>query len=58
MDETLVYFDMASNSTIEKRGKTEVVIRGTGAHRRRFTVTLTCTAAGELLHAAFYYIQG
>lgn len=49
MDETPVYFDMAANSTIEKRGKNEVVIRSTGAHKRRFTVTLTCTAAGQML---------
>ena len=48
-DDTPVYFDMAANSTIEKRGKNEVVIRGTGAHKRCFTMTLTCTAAGQML---------
>ena len=49
MDETPVCFDMASNSTIAKKGSREVIIRGTGAHKRRFTVTLTCTASGKML---------
>ena len=49
MDETPVYFDMGANSTIEKLGKKEVVIRGTGAHKWCFTVTLICTTAEQML---------
>ena len=57
MNETPVYFDMASNSTIEKRGKTEVVIRGTGAHKTAFhsdTHLHCCWTATS----AFCYLQG
>jgi hypothetical protein len=49
MDETPMCFDMPSSTTIDVRGKKEVLIRGTGAHKRHFTVTLACTAAGEML---------
>ena len=49
MDETPVCFDMPSNSTIYRCGSKEVVICGTGAHKRRFTITLACTASGEML---------
>ena len=49
MDETPVCFDMPSNATIAKCGQKEILIRGTGAHKRRFTVTLACTASGVML---------
>ena len=49
MDETPVCFDMASNTTVDKRGTKEIIVRGTGAHKRHFTVTLTCTASGQML---------
>ena len=49
MDETQVCFDMASNTTVDRQGKKEVIIWGTGAHKCRFTVNLTCTASGQML---------
>ena len=49
MDETPMCFDMPSNTTIDVCGKKEILVRGTGAHKRRFTVTLACTASGEML---------
>ena len=49
MDETPVCFDMPSVSTIAKKGAREVIVHGTGAHKRRYTVTLTCTASGKML---------
>ena len=45
MDETPVCFDMALNTTVDWREK-EVIIRGTGAHKCHFTVTLTCIGSG------------
>ena len=39
---------MASNTTVDRQGKREVIIRGTGAHKCRFTVTLICTASGQM----------
>lgn len=49
MDVTPVCFDMPSGTTIDRRGKREIIVCGTGAHKRRLTVTLVCTAAGEML---------
>ena len=49
MDETPVCFDMASNSTVAKKESREVIIRSTGALKRCFTVTLTCTASGKMI---------
>ena len=42
-------FDMASNTTVDKQGKKEVVIQSTGTHKRRFTVTLTHTSSVQML---------
>ena len=47
-DETLVCFATASNTTIYRQGKKEVIIRGTGADKCRFTATLTCTASSQM----------
>ena len=49
MDETPVYFDMPASTTVNKKGCREVRIRSTGAEKRRFTVILACTAAGDML---------
>ena len=49
MDETPIYFDMPGAHTIHKKGSRQVHIRSTGAEKRRFTVILTCTAAGDML---------
>ena len=49
MDETPMCFDMPSSTTIDVRGKKEILVRGTGAHKRRFTITLSCTASGAML---------
>ena len=40
MDETPMWFDMPSSTTVDVQGKREILVRGTGAHKRRFTVTL------------------
>ena len=48
MDETPVWFDMASNFTVNQKGEKTVHIRGTGNEKNRFTVVLTC-AAGKFL---------
>ena len=47
MDETPVWFDMASNFTINPKGEKTVHIYATGNEKNRFTVVLTC-AAGKL----------
>ncbi|GES90224.1 pogo transposable element with KRAB domain [Rhizophagus clarus] len=44
MDETLVWFDMAGNFTIDQKGEKTVQIRSTGNDKNRFTVVLTCAA--------------
>ena len=49
MDEIPMCFDMPSSTTIDVRGKKEILVRGTGAHKRRFTITLSCTASGAML---------
>lgn len=49
MDETPMYFDMPGNTTVNKKGHREVRIRSTGAEKRRVTVILACTAAGDML---------
>ena len=49
MDETPVYFDMPASTTVNKKGCREVQIRSIGAEKRRFTVILACTAAGDML---------
>jgi hypothetical protein len=49
MDVTPVCFDMPSGTTIDRRGKREIIVCGTGAHKRRLTVTLARTADGEML---------
>ena len=51
MEETPVCFDMVSNTTVDKQGTKEIIVRSTGAHKRRFTVTLTCTASGQMLQS-------
>ena len=49
MDETPMRFDMPTSTTVDVRGKKEILVRRTGAHKRRFTVTLACTASGMML---------
>lgn len=49
MDETPLYFDMPRSHTVHKRGHREVRVRSTGAEKRRLTVILACTAAGDML---------
>ena len=49
MDETPMYFDMASNTTIEKKGTKSVSIRTTGAEKRHLTVVLAASADGSML---------
>ena len=49
MDETPMCFDTPSSTAVDVRGKKEILVRGTGAHKRRDTVTLACTASGTML---------
>lgn len=51
MDETPMYFDMASSKTVSRRGARTVSIRATGAEKRRLTVVLAASADGQMLPA-------
>ncbi|CAB4401718.1 unnamed protein product [Rhizophagus irregularis] len=49
IDETLVSFDLPSNTTIDELGTRSVSIRITGHEKANFTVVLTCMADGTKL---------
>ena len=49
MDETPLYFDMPCSHSVHRKGCREVRIRSTGADKRRLTIILACTAAGDML---------
>ena len=49
MDETPLYFDIPGSHTVHRKGCREVCIRSTGAEKRRLTIILACTAAGDML---------
>ena len=49
MDETPMYFDMPSNTTLHRKGDKTVLIRTTGHEKTHFTVVLGCTADGGKL---------
>lgn len=51
MDETPLWFDLPSNSTIDHKGAKTVSIRTTGHERSSFTVVLACMADGSKLPA-------
>lgn len=51
MDETPMWFDLPSNTTINKKGEKTVSIRTTGHERTSFTVILGCMADGTKLPA-------
>ena len=44
MDETPIWFDMASNFTVNQKGERMVHIRGMENEKNRFTVVLMCAA--------------
>lgn len=48
-DETPVWFDMPSSTTVCERGAKEVKLLSTGSEHSRFTVMLSCTADGRKL---------
>lgn len=48
-DETPVWFDMPSSTTITQRGAKDVKLLTTGNQHSRFTVMLACTADGRKL---------
>uniref|UniRef100_A0A6G5A925 Putative pogo transposable element n=1 Tax=Rhipicephalus microplus TaxID=6941 RepID=A0A6G5A925_RHIMP len=48
-DETPVWFDMPSSTTVCERGAKEVRLLSTGSEHSRFTVMLCCTADGRKL---------
>ena len=49
MGKTACWFDMLSNSTVEKTGAKSVPIRSTGHEKDHFTVVLTAKADGTKL---------
>ena len=49
MDEVPVYFDMPTKHTLESMGQKTIQTKTTGHEKTRFTVALTCTAAGRKL---------
>ncbi len=49
MDETLMIFDLPSNTTIDETGTRSVSIRITEHEKTNFTVILTCMADGTKL---------
>ncbi len=46
MDETAIWSDMVSNTTVEKRGAHSVNMKTTGHEKAKITVCLTATADG------------
>ena len=51
MNETPMWFDLPSNTTINKKGEKTISIRTTGHERTSFTVLLGCMADGTKLPA-------
>ena len=51
MDETPMWFDLPSNTTVNKKGEKTISIRTTGHERTSFTVILGCMADGTKLPA-------
>lgn len=49
MDETPMYFDMASDKTYAPVGAKDVLVKTTGHDKLRFTVVLTVSASGVKL---------
>ena len=49
MDETPVWFDMPSNSTVHKAGEKTIFVKTTGHEKSHFTVVLSCMANGKKL---------
>ena len=47
MDETPIYFDMATDTTYDQKGAKDVPVKTTGYGKMRFTVVLTVSAAGR-----------
>ena len=46
MDETAVWNDMISNTTVDKRGSHSVNLKSTGHEKSKITFCLTATADG------------
>ena len=57
MDETAVWNDMISNTTVEKRGAHSVNLKSTGHEKSKITVCLTTSADGGK-KKAFLCVQG
>jgi hypothetical protein len=51
MDQLPVYMDMIPTSTLHFSGDSDVRLNNSGHVKDRFTVALTCTAAGTMLKA-------
>lgn len=57
MDETAVFFDMTSNSTVEKSGVKTVSVRSTGHEKALVTVVLAAKGNGEKLKPFIVFKQ-
>ena len=57
MEETPLYFDMPSSHSVHRKGCREVRVRSTGAEKRRLTIILACTAAGQMLPPMIIFKQ-
>ena len=57
MDETPVWFDMPSNSTVHKAGEKTIFVKMTGHEKSHFTVVLSCMANGKKLMPMVTFIR-
>lgn len=49
MDQTNIYFELKSDTTVDKKGKKSIAIRDSGSNSKRCTVALTVAADGTKL---------
>ena len=49
MDETPVFHDLVPSKVVDSKGKKTINVRTTASEKNRVTVTLCCTASGEML---------
>ena len=55
MDETPVYIDMVSSTTLDFIGSKNIDGMSTGHEKCRFTVVITISAAGNMLKSCFIF---
>ena len=55
MDETLMFFDMPGNHTVDFKGTMTVSVKTSGGEKSHFTVVLSCLADGTKLKPAVVF---